>query len=261
MLNIDMKKYSVYKGMGKSCELRTLKKKHVTWPDIGNVPVEDTAFHFRVMREKDAGAVAELWRVSYPEVYGSVHEWILDPSEHLKRCALIENWENDARGKKHLMIVGEDMTLNRIIFATLMTKWDRNLHIEMSFVAIHPDFRKSDISNKIFAQMGMLEDWLIASGAEYVTVFCETWHNITQYLWFKRMGWKVAGIFPGNFTRWVGDNKEYRACTVHLYKILNGGEPYTSTPDEWELLPEIRELWHCMEKINALSTDDALHKS
>jgi hypothetical protein len=31
-----------------------------------------------------------------------------------------------------------------------------------------------------------------------------------QVLWVR--GWRIAGIFPGNFRRWNGDNQEYGAC-------------------------------------------------
>ena len=96
------------------------------------------------------------------------------------------------------------------------------------------------------------------SGAEYVTVFCETWHDITQYMWFKRMGWKVAGIFPGNFTRWNGDQEEYRGCTVHFYRLINDGEKYSTKREEWRLLPEISRLWDCLAEINELSEDTGL---
>jgi len=74
----------------------------------------------------------------------------------------------------------------------------------------------------------MIEGRTTIIDLRYVTVFCETWHNITQYLWFKRMGWKVAGIFPGNYTRWAGDQKEYRACTVHFYRLINNAERYST---------------------------------
>ena len=89
-------------------------------------------------------------------------------------------------------------------------------------------------------------------GAEYLTTFLETWHTITQARTLKiGEGWKIAGIFPGNFTRWNGDNQEYRACEIYLYKFLNEGEKYATKPEEWQLHPEIRRLWECLENVNA----------
>ena len=258
MKDIDMSQYQPYREMGHSCELREIVDKKIVWPMIDNRDLNNSHFKTRIVTRNDVEEVAELWRTSYPEVYGSVHEWILFPEEYLARCAMPDNWEKDRTEKDNLMIVGEELTSNRIIFATIMTKWDKNLHVEMSFVAVHPDFRKSEISTKIFSQMARVHDWLADSGAEYATVFCETWHSITQYLWFKRMGWKVAGIFPGNYTRWTVDQKEYRACTVHLYNFINNGEQYATLPEEWGLIPEAKELWDCMERINSKSAEEGL---
>ena len=80
--------------------------------------------------------------------------------------------------------------------------------------------------------------------------------NISQYVSFKRIGWKIGGIFPGQYTRWAGGDEEYRGCTVHFYKFINGGEQYTTQPEEWDLLPEVEELWKAMEKINAKSEEE-----
>ncbi|MFZ5569523.1 MAG: hypothetical protein ACOZF0_03905 [Thermodesulfobacteriota bacterium] len=261
MNRLDMGKYSAYREMGKSCELREITDKKVIWPNIGHVDIADKSFRFRLLTRGDIDAAAELWRASYPEVYGSVHEWILFPEEYPSRFALPENWEKDATEKDHIMIVGEDLGLHCLVFATILTKWDKNLHIEMSFVAIHPDFRKGRMSVRIWSEMALMYNWLKESGAEYVTVFCETWHNITQYIWFKQMGWKVAGIFPGNYTRWAEGRLEYRACTVHFYRFINNGERHATMPKEWQLLPEILELWNCLEKINQLSSEDGLEGS
>jgi len=89
----------------------------------------------------------------------------------------------------------------------------------------------------------------IKSGAEYFTTFCETWHDITQN-WCIKGGWKIAGIFPGNFTRWHGNNQEYRGCEVHFYKFVGDGEKYTTKPEEWHLAPEARDVWEILEKVN-----------
>jgi len=253
-----MSNHTPYKDIGKTCDLRKISEKKVVWPKIRDVNIADHSFRFRLMTRDDIDEAAALWQASYPEVYGSVHEWILCPDEYPSRFAMPDNWAEDSTGKDHVMLVGEDLTLNRIVLATIMTKWDRNLQIEMSFFAIHPDFRKGKMSVRIWSELAMIYNWLLDSGAEYVTVFCETWHNITQYIWFKQMGWKVAGIFPGNYTRWAGGGKEYRACTVHFYRFINNGERYATMPEEWELLPEMQELWNSMEKINQLSSDEGL---
>jgi len=91
----------------------------------------------------------------------------------------------------------------------------------------------------------------VASGAEYLTTFLETWHTITQAKTLKYgEGWRIAGIFPGNFTRWAGGQEEYRACEIYLYKFINEGERYATRPEEWNLHPRLQKLWKVLEEIN-----------
>ena len=74
----------------------------------------------------------------------------------------------------------------------------------------------------------------VDSGAEYFTTFCETWHDITQN-WCIGGGWKIAGIFPGNFIRCNDDGEEYRGCTVHFYKFAGKSVHCVTRPEEWPL--------------------------
>ncbi len=258
MKQLDMTPYRPYRKIGTSCDLREIRNKKVVWPLIDYCDSDYPNFRLRIIALKDINAVAELWRNAYPDVYGSVHEWILHPEEYENRVAFVDNWEADSRTMPHTVMIGEDQETGGIVMASIYTKWDQNLHVEASFFAIHPDYRKGRISSAIWTNLALFYKWLEDSGAEYVTVFCETWHNITQYIWFKRFGWKIAGIFPGNFTRWAGGNREYRGCTVHFYRFINGGDKYATTPEEWDLLSEIRELWEYLEKINAHSSEEGL---
>ena len=96
------------------------------------------------------------------------------------------------------------------------------------------------------------------SGAEYLTTFLETWHTITQAETLKTAsGWKVAGIFHGNFTRWAKDQQEYRACEVYMYRFINDGDKYATKPGEWQLQPELRQLWEALEAFNRSLTEKA----
>jgi hypothetical protein len=258
MKQIDMTPYQPYRTMGKSCELREIGDKKIVWPLVDHIDTGNPNFRLRAITRNDVDAVAELWRASYPEVYGSVHEWILDPKEYKERVAFAENWDEHSISRPHAIMVGEEVAAEKIVMSSIYTKWDANLQVEASFIAIHPDARKGKIASSIWSNLASFYKWLEASGAEYVTVFCETWHNITQYIWFKRLGWKIAGIFPGNFTRWAGGNQEYRGCTIHFYRFLNGGEKVSNLPEEWDLLPEVKELWDFMERINKQSTEEGL---
>lgn len=258
MKQIDMTPYQPYRTMGKTCELREIGDKKIVWPLIDHIDTDNSNFRLRAITRNDVDTVAELWRASYPEVYGSVHEWILDPKEYETRAAFAENWDEHSISRPNAVMVGEDIAAEKIVMSSIYTKWDKNLQVEASFIAIHPDARKGKIAASIWSNLASFYKWLEGSGAEYVTVFCETWHDITQYIWFKRLGWKIAGIFPGNFTRWAGGSQEYRGCTIHFYRFLNNGEKFSNLPEEWDLLPEVKELWDCMERINKQSTEEGI---
>ena len=123
MKQIDMTPYQPYRKMGQSCELREIGGKKIVWPMIENMDPGDTDFRLRAIRRTDLEAVAELWRISYPEVYGSVHEWILDPTEYEKRVAFAENWAEHAATRPHAVMVGEDARSDRIVMSSIYTKW------------------------------------------------------------------------------------------------------------------------------------------
>jgi hypothetical protein len=157
-----------------------------------------------------------------------------------------DSWEDDSRNKVYCMSVVEEAATGRVVAATLLTKLERNLQVEFSFAATHPDYRRRDLTDELrrFTRIIALD-----SGAEYFTTFCETWHDITQN-WCIKGGWQIAGIFPGNFIRWNGEGEEYRGCAVHFYKFVNNGARYATRPEEWHMAPEVREVWEALEQVN-----------
>ncbi len=250
MKRLNMGQYTPFADMGKTCLNREITAKSVVWP-VMDEKVE-AGFRHRRLRRADINEISELWRQSYPEIYGSTnsHSWILYPEEYEENVALEDNWEEDCRKKKYYMPVMEDASTGRIVSSMLCAKDDMNLQIKLLVGFIHPEYRKAatgfkiiSVANEYLEQMGQ------ASGAEYITTFAETWHSISQYL-VRSWGWKIAGIFPGEYTRWRGGDQEYRGCTVHFYKFVGKGEQYATRPDEWSLLPEIRKLWDTLEEIN-----------
>jgi len=128
----------------------------------------------------------------------------------------------------------------------VLTKFEKNLQVEFSFASTHPDFRIRGITDEL---RRVTRKIALNSGAEYFTTFCETWHDITQN-WCINDGWKIAGIFPGNFTRWNADNQEYRGCEVHFYQFVGEGENYATKSEEWHLAPEAKEVWEVLERVN-----------
>lgn len=235
-----------FRNMGKTCRSRTVEPKVVKWADITTPPYHGGRFVARQLRRTDIEKAAELWRAAYPETYGSSHEFILYPDQYEGLIALQDSWEEDAVSKKHCMPVVEELATGRLVAASLLTKEDKNLQIELTFLGTLPEYRGMQVT---YGLTYMVYHICKESGAEYLTTFLETWHDITQKMIIQG-GWKIAGIFPGNFTRWKGGDQEYRACTVHAYRFIHDGAEYATKPEEWNLAPEIKELWECLERIN-----------
>jgi hypothetical protein len=248
MRTLDMTAYAPFRRLNMTCRTRPIQAKQVVWVKPEPASHRNGRFWGRVLGREDIEAAAELWRWAYPEVYGSAHDFILYPEEYESRLALLETWEHDSRRKSYCMLVAEEAASGRLVAASLMTKFDQNLQIEYTFAGTHPHYRQQGLMDLLGSLMHRMTQ---ASGAEYLTTFLETWHTITQEKILKFAdGWKVAGIFPGNFTRWAGDNQEYRACEIYLYRFINEGEQYAAGPSEWQLHPEFQRLWEVLEDIN-----------
>lgn len=247
MRMLDLSRYQPYRPMGRSCKRRPIGEKKVRWIYPAPLWSPEGRFLIRPLREAEIEAAAELWREAYPEVYGSIHDFILYPEDYPEHFILAEHWEK-GQDRPCCLILAEETATARLVAGGIMTKFDKNLQLEFSFAGTRPAYRRLGLMaliGKVMYQMAL------ASGAEYLTTFLETWHTITQSAtlkWGRR--WRLAGIFPGNFTRWAGGQEEYRACEVYLYQFINDGEAYASTPEEWHLHPEVRRLWQCLEEIN-----------
>jgi hypothetical protein len=261
MQGINIDNYKPYKKMGQTCETREISEKKIIWPYFER-EIYDGSYKIRMLKESEVDEIAELWRISYPELYGSSnrYEWVLYPQKYNRKIAFQETWEQESSAKQCMSVL-EDLNTGNIINASLFTKDDRNLHVEYSLGCIHPDYREGGKGDSLvvvaFEYLKAIED---NTDTEYMTSFCETWHSITQYLCFKQWGWKIAGIFPGQVTRWNGDNLEYRGCTVHFYKFLGDAEKFATKPEEWKLIPEVNKVWDILEEINCHSSDTKMRE-
>ncbi len=245
---LDMSPYRPYREMGRSCQTRPIREKVVRWAKPKPRQTGDGHYVGRPLARADIEAAAELWRHAYPEIYGSSHDFMLYPEDYEDRMALLETWEEDAVKKPCCMLVVQEKATRCLAAASLMTKFDQNLQIEWTFAGTHSAYRQKGLMGLLGEMMG----WICkVSGAEYLTTFLETWHTITQGETLKMgKGWRVAGIFPGNFTRWGGDQQEYRACEVHMYRFINEGDKYATKPEEWQLHPDLQQLWESLEAFN-----------
>jgi hypothetical protein len=245
---LDMSFYRPFRHMGQSCQTRSIREKTVRW--VKPEPWKDKEGRFvgRPLAWADIEAAADLWRHAYPELYGSSHDFMLYPEDYEARMALVETWETDSWQKPCCMLVVNETASGRLVAASLMTKYDQNLQIEWTFAGTHPSYRQKGLMGLLGNMMNRM---CKVSGAEYLTTFLETWHTITQAETLKiEKGWQVAGIFPGNFTRWAGDQQEYRASEIYMYRFINGGDKYATKPGEWHLHPELQRLWEALEALN-----------
>lgn len=245
-MRISMKDCRPYRQMAKTCRTRAPREKRVTWPRVKTEPCCGGRYQVRHLRRDLVETAARLWRKAYPELYGSPHEFLFDPARVEEWVALEESWDRDSLSKVYCMTVLEELETAKVVAATLLTKYEKNLQVEYTFAATHPDYRRQDLMDdlrRVTRRIAAL------SGAEYLTTFCETWHDITQK-WCLESGWNIAGIFPGNFIRWNGENEEYRGCTVHFYKFNADGEDYATKPEEWHLAPAVRKVWEVLQEVN-----------
>lgn len=245
-MKMDLGASQPYEKMGSTCRTREPQEKRIRWSLPVMSPFGDPMHRVGVLRRDLVESAAELWRTAYPEVYGSPHEFLLDPNQIESLVAMEENWEEDSLQKVYCMSVVEEVATGKVIGATLLTKFEANLQVEFSFAAIHPDYRRRDLTDEL---RRFTRNVALDSGAEYFTTFCETWHDITQN-WCVKEGWKIAGVFPGNYIRWNGGNEEYRGCTVHFYRFVGKGAQVATHPEEWRLAPEVREVWEVLERVN-----------
>ncbi len=240
-----MEERQPYRKMASTCSTRPVREKRITWNKIDSEPFFNDRFQVKTLKRSLVDSAAELWCSAYPELYGSPHEFILDPYQYEGLVALEEAWEEDADTKVYCMPVVVELKTGKVVSATMLTKFEKNLQVEFSLAATLPDYRLKDLTDKLRRATHTIA---AHSGAEYFTTFCETWHDITQN-WCIKGGWQIAGIFPGNFTRWNGKG-EYRGCTVHFYKLAKTGEKYATKPEEWHLAPEAKEVWDVLERVN-----------
>lgn len=241
-----LEKSRPYRKMATSCRTRVPREKRVTWTRVESEPFSDGKYQVRALRSELIESAAELWCAAYPEISGSPHEFLLDPEQIERLVALEDRWDEGSSKKVYCMTVVEELESHKVVAATLLTKFERNLQVEYSFAATRPEYRKKQLTDHL---RRLTRKIARSSGAEYFTTFCETWHDITQS-WCIKGGWKIAGVFPGNFVRWNGDDEEYRGCTVHFYHFAGDGEVYSTKPEEWRLAEPVKKVWEVLEQVN-----------
>jgi hypothetical protein len=245
--SLNLSGYQPYKKMGQSCQLKDITEFHIHWPKLATAGnLTDNDLIMRYIRRNEVDEVVELWKNVYPEAYGSTHQFVFDPHWYEENVLFEENWKADANEKKYAIILLEDLKQSQLVGILLMTKSDQNLQVEFTMGGLHSEFREKKVFYPFFKN---ILDSFSSTEVELITVFAETWHSKTQEL-MDNHGFKIWGIFPGNMVRWSHGGKCYRACEVHYYKFVNGGERYATAVDEWVLSEKSKKLWQTLEKLN-----------
>jgi hypothetical protein len=244
---LDLAGYRPYETMGQSCHLREIADFQVRWPRLVTADdLKNRGLQMRYLGGDDVSQVIELWMNVYPEVYGSTHEFVFDPAWYQDNVLWDDRFETDALDKQYAIILMEDLEQEGPVGILLMTKWDQNLQVELTMGGIHPGSRNKQAFFPFFRD---ILDSISKTEAELLTVFAETWHSKTQEL-MDHFGFNIWGIFPGNMLRWTRDQKCYRACAVHFYKLINDGDRFATCPEEWDLSERSRKLWAVLKELN-----------
>ncbi|MHA2100331.1 MAG: hypothetical protein ACW99A_16770, partial [Candidatus Kariarchaeaceae archaeon] len=77
--------------MGVTCESREIGNKRIIWPKFEK-NILNNKFRIRMLSKADVDEVSELWRMSYPELYGSSsrYDWVYYSDQYDRKIAFQE---------------------------------------------------------------------------------------------------------------------------------------------------------------------------
>ncbi len=234
-----------YRNMGSTCCTRKIEKVRLKWASLPQLVEEPQNIKWDFVSEDEVPLVADVWKKSYPELRHSSLDFIFHPQMYKGKVMLRENYQRECRERDRCMLRWERD--GEIVAAMMLTKWDENRQVELTIGAILPHHRKVE---NIFVQgFPAVMDWLRRTGAEYLTAFCETWHDLSQRL-LETNGFKLCGIFPGQCVRWTSGDLQYRGCLVHYYRFIRDGAEFATRPEEWRLSERAAGLWEALTELN-----------
>jgi hypothetical protein len=246
MKELDMSKYKPFK-VYEEIETRKIKDRRMKWASFE--PQRYGPFTIRPIKDdrEEFEKTADMWRRSFPELYGGLYDFLLYPEQY---PIILGEREEFLKGEWFLL-VGEEESTNRITGGHLMRMFSQNMAIEWSVAAIDPGYRRRtrpDIremweSRSRESRVGLLrlyDDFTERCGAEYAYTFLTTAHTATQEDMLS-VGFKIVGIMPGFIAGWMRGDEYCRIPVVWAQKFYNGAEKMV--PDEMELIPEAKKLW------------------
>jgi len=237
---LDMSKYKPLKDHRGLCKFKSLKTRKMSWP-INVKIILDGNYQFRLLRKDEINDVVEIYRVGFPELYGNTLHGVALWPDTLEE--LLENEKGFMKGD-WCMYVAEKLDEKKIVGVMLNRMDIGNMSIHWDSAVIHPYFR----GKGLFKAMCIFNDELSENaGAEYSSIIAATFHPFTQIL-FKKLGWKIRGVFPGFLLGWNHDDKYYRRSIVMFDKFFNDGEELV--PKEMELIPEAEKILALSEELS-----------
>ena len=91
---LDLSEYQPYIKMGQSCQLKDIDEFQVNWPKLATANnLKKNNLMMRYMGENDIDEVVALWKIVYPEAYGSTHQFVFNPQWYGGNVLFDENWE------------------------------------------------------------------------------------------------------------------------------------------------------------------------
>lgn len=231
--------------MGRTCRTRPVEAARLEWPPLPPLTAELQGIEWEFVSEKELPLIADIWKRGYPELMGSTLDFIFHPRMYKGNILLRENYQQDRYDRARCMFRWEKG--GEILGAMMLTKWDENRQVELTIGTVLPQHRK--VEGIFLEGFPLVMNWLQGTGAEYLTAFCDTWHDLSQRL-LEANGFEICGIFPGQYVRWASGNRHYRGCTVHYYRFIGEGAEYATHPKEWSLSERATQLWKVLAKLN-----------
>lgn len=215
-----MSKYRPFK-IYKTLEMRKLSERNACWKEFG--PRDAGEFIIRELRDdqKEFRDTAETFREGFPELYGSLYDFLLYEEKYHDFLGKGTNFLRD----EGYMMVAEDKKNKEIASALYLHLFKKNLSVELSAGVVRPRYRRASVFRKI---LKLADEAVTASGVEYAYGYAATFHPVSQKM-LRELGFIDRGIIPGFLLVWMGDDRYYRHPTVFLDKFYNGGEKVTPT--------------------------------
>jgi hypothetical protein len=239
VVELDMSKYKPYKDQRGLSKFKSLKDRKMFWP-MNEKHVLDSKYLLRPLRDYEIDDVVEIYREGFPELYGNDNHGVALWSDSISE--LLKTEKGFMQGS-WFIYVAEKLDMKKIVGVMLIRMDKGNMSIHWESGVIHPQYRGA---RGLFKEMCIFNDELSEkSGAEYSSIIAATFHPITQK-YFKELGWKLRGVFPGFLLSWNHEDKYYRRSVVMFDKFFNNGKELV--PKTAELIPEAEKIFNLSEE-------------